>query len=463
MTELNTGSVLQERKYTIEKVLGKGGFGITYLAEQTMLGRKVAIKEFFMKEYCERDESTSHVSIPSSGSQELVKRYREKFLKEARNIAKLKHQHIVRIMDVFEENGTAYYVMEYMEGGSLSDKVKNNKAISEKKATQYILQLAEAIDYIHKKRINHLDIKPGNVLLDENDNVVLIDFGLSKQYDTEGMQTSTTPVGISEGYAPMEQYKQGGVSEFSPEADIYALGATYFKLLTGINPPSASDIYEDGVPVDVLRAKGVNENIINAICKSMEPKKKDRYHSVSDFIKALTLDNSEPETEITVISAIKEKKKNKFEFKYLLWIIFPAIVVVFILLYNGCNHKSSQYVESVDSIGIWTDSMYYNSSLGAGIYSGYIDKNGMPDGNGSFIFNDGRKYSGSFVHGEMEGDSVVFMYDNGDEFRGKFYKNEFKMGRYTIKSDGSYFYGTFKNGQPDKGEWYSKNGVLIPQ
>lgn len=245
-----------------------------------------------MKDLCNRDETTSHISVGSSGSIEMVNRFKDKFLKEARNIARLNHQHIVRILDVFEENGTAYYVMEYAEGGSLAEKVKRCGALPESEAVRYILQVADALGYIHEQKMNHLDIKPANIMLNAKDDAILIDFGLSKQYDAvTGSQTSTTPVGISEGYAPMEQYKQGGVGEFSPETDIYALGATLFKLLTGITPPSASDINEDGVPVAELKVKGVSQSCIDAICKAMEGRKKDRIKQVGDFIKYLNLEN----------------------------------------------------------------------------------------------------------------------------------------------------------------------------
>lgn len=289
MQNLNPGSVLQGGKYRIERVLGQGGFGITYLAIQSGLERKVAVKEFFMKELCNRDESTSHVTLGNAGSRESVSRFREKFLKEARNIARLNHPNIVRIIDVFEENGTAYYVMEYAENGSLADKVQREGYLSEPVATRYILQVAKALDYIHQQRMNHLDVKPANIMLNEKDEPVLIDFGLSKQYDaTTGNQTSTTPIGISEGYAPMEQYKQGGVGAFSPETDIYALGATFFKLLTGVTPPSASDVYEDGVPVEELKAKGASQKAIDAICKAMMGRKKARMKSAEDFANALS-------------------------------------------------------------------------------------------------------------------------------------------------------------------------------
>lgn len=288
---LKNGSLLQGGRYKILSVLGQGGFGITYLAMQSGLERRVAVKEFFMKELCSRDESTSHVTLGTEGGCETVERFREKFLKEARNIARFNHPNIVRIIDVFEENGTAYYVMEYAECGSLSDKVKKEGYLSEPVATRYIKQIASALEYIHQHNMNHLDVKPGNVMLNEKDETVLIDFGLAKQYDAEsGGQTSTTPVGISEGYAPMEQYKMGGVSSFSPETDVYALGATFFYLLTGQRPPSASDVNEDGVPIGQLVARGVSQQAIAAITQAMESRKRDRLKSATAFIAALSSD-----------------------------------------------------------------------------------------------------------------------------------------------------------------------------
>ena len=308
MITLQQGSTLQGGRYKIERVLGQGGFGITYLAVQSGLERKVAIKEFFMKDLCNRDGSTSHVTLGTEGSRETVARFREKFLKEARNIARLNHPHIVRIYDIFEENGTAYYVMEYAEGGSLADLLKRKGCLSEPDATRYILQVAEALAYIHAENMNHLDVKPANILLNDRNEAVLIDFGLSKQYDAlTGGQTSTTPVGISEGYAPMEQYKQGGVSEFSPETDIYALGATFFKLLTGKTPPSSLDVNEDGVPVDELKARGVSQPVIDLIVQAMEPKKKNRMKDVRLFLALKQDSNSVSSSSLGQHSTVVEK------------------------------------------------------------------------------------------------------------------------------------------------------------
>lgn len=284
MNTLKTNAVLQNGKYRIEGVLGQGGFGITYLATQVALNRKVTIKEFFMKELCNRDEQTSQVSVPSMGSVDTVARFRAKFVKEAQTIAALNNPHIIHIHDIFEENGTAYYVMDYLSGGSLSDLVQRNGVLPEATALGYIRQVADALSYIHARNINHLDIKPSNVLIDGNGNVVVIDFGLSKRYDETGSQTSTTPVGISHGFAPLEQYQPGGVSTFSPATDIYSLGATLYKLLSGQTPPNATALLDADLDLSRLSASPTTKA---AIVAAMQPKRKGRPQTIAAFIAML--------------------------------------------------------------------------------------------------------------------------------------------------------------------------------
>ena len=288
MQHLQPNSTLQSGKYKIEKVLGQGGFGITYLAENTMLDGKVAIKEFFFKEYCDRDEATSHVTIGTSGNRDIVERFKLKFIKEARTIFKLNHPNIVRILDIFEENGTAYYVMDYIEGESLSDMVKRRGFIPEAEAVGYIKNVADALSYIHSKNMNHLDIKPGNIMKRQEDGqVFVIDFGVAKQYDsTTSEGTTTTPVGISKGYSPNEQYMLGGVQSFSPQSDVYALAATLFKLLTGNTPPEAMLVQDEGLPTEELKAKNISQNVINALDAAMQSKRK-RTQSIEAFISNL--------------------------------------------------------------------------------------------------------------------------------------------------------------------------------
>ncbi|MGM9868271.1 MAG: SUMF1/EgtB/PvdO family nonheme iron enzyme [Sodaliphilus sp.] len=288
MSELRSGTTLQNGKYRILSTLGQGGFGITYLAIDTYLDKQFAIKEFFYKDCCERNPSTRHITVPTSANREMVQRFKQKFLKEARTIYKLHHPNIVGLREVFEENDTAYYVMDYIEGESLSQLVKRRGAIPEHEALAYIRDAAEALKYVHSRQINHLDVKPANLIKRHADGkVLLIDFGVAKQYDAESMQgTSTTPVCISAGYSPMEQYLKKGVQSFSPQSDVYALAATLYKLLTGITPPEAGDVQDDGLPVDALLAKKVSEPVCLAIAKAMKGRK-ERTQSIELFLENL--------------------------------------------------------------------------------------------------------------------------------------------------------------------------------
>ena len=284
MQHLSSGVLLQNGKYKIERVLGQGGFGITYIATQDILDRRVCIKEFFFKDSCSRN-STGEVTLGNEASRAIVERFLNKFIKEARTLSNLNHTNIIRILDIFKENNTAYYVMDYIEGLSLEDIVQNNGPVKESNTLHYIKQVASAIDYIHQRSINHLDIKPGNIMIRKHDNqAILIDFGVSKQYDSQGEQTSTTPVGISYGYAPIEQYRPGGVSEFSPQADIYALGATLYKLVTGSTPPQAIEILYDGI---TGIPASVSPNLKAAIEKAMQIKKNDRPQNIKEFLDIL--------------------------------------------------------------------------------------------------------------------------------------------------------------------------------
>ena len=277
-----------------------------------MLEGKVAIKEFFLKGSCERDDSTSRVTIPTSGNREIVERFKQKFIKEARTIFSLNHPNIVRILDVFEENDTAYYVMDYIEGESLGDMVKRRGAIPEAEALGYVKDAASALEYIHSKNINHLDIKPGNLVLRHDDGKVLvIDFGVAKQYDLATSQgTTTTPVCISPGYSPMEQYSKNGVQTFSPQSDVYALAATLFKLFTGNTPPEATNIQDEGLPVAELQEKQISRPVISAIAMAMKGRY-ERTQSVAEFVGNLCGDD----TVVIPDPAEAERKRKEAEEK----------------------------------------------------------------------------------------------------------------------------------------------------
>lgn len=350
MQQLKSGALLQGGKYKIEKVLGQGGFGITYLATQELLNRKVAIKEFFYKEYCERNEETSHVTLGTTSNRELVERFMEKFIKEARTISALNHPHIIRIYDIFKENNTAYYVMEYIEGTSLAEMVKRQGALSEDVAIDYIKQTASALEFVHRHSINHLDVKPANIMVRKEDNqAILIDFGLSKQYDASGEQTSTTPVGISHGYAPMEQYNVGGVGMFSPQTDIYSLGATLYKLVTGSTPPQAGEVLNEGLPE---LPSFVSSSVADVIKKAMQPRKVDRYNCVNEFLSSLNV-VTHTEDEVTQIIQTLEPKVVKDKTPW--YIIGCILIITLLVLITNVTFKTvptDSNIPTIDSLAL---------------------------------------------------------------------------------------------------------------
>ena len=306
MQQLQPNTTLQGGKYRIERVLGQGGYGITYEGLQTGLNRRVAIKEFFLKEYCEREGQTSHVTSGTTTASEIVGKCREKFIKEAQMIASFdRAPHIVRIYDIFEENGTAYYVMEYVEGGSLASLVEKSGPLPVSRAINLINQTGQALSYLHSRQTMHLDVKPANLLLrredDGSDNVVLIDFGISKHYDAQGHATTTSFVTYSRGFASLEQYREGGVQEFSPTSDIYSLGATLYFLLTGQTPPDAMLLVED--PLE--RPSTINPDLWQIISRAMSTSRRKRYQTVDEMMQALNslklLEKAIPEKEVRPI------------------------------------------------------------------------------------------------------------------------------------------------------------------
>ena len=313
MQHLQPNTTLQGGKYRIGRVLGQGGFGITYLAVQTSLERNVAIKEFFMKDFCSRDNTKL-----TTGSTKIVEQCRKKFIKEARNLARLSHPNIIGVIDIFEENETVYYVMPYLTGGSLEDYVKKHGTLSESESMKYIRQIASALKYMHEEQhICHYDVKPANILLDDKGSAMLIDFGISKNYDASGHETTTTPIGMSEGYAPIEQYQQN-VEEFSPVSDVYALGATLYFLLHGKRPVSA---VHRASGTELMISEQLSQEIKDLINESMKVSKLDRAKSVDLFLKdgsfleqrINSVIDSAAKDEETIIASEKTKEKTPFE------------------------------------------------------------------------------------------------------------------------------------------------------
>ena len=296
---LPDGHFLQESKYQLTHTIGQGGFGITYLGVWNTevkgeLGKiktkvPVCVKEYFFKDYCYRDKDSYAVKVHSETGEKLFGKFKEKLIKEANILSAVHHPYIVNVLEVFEENNTAYIIMEYIKGCSLKYMLDKEGVLLENKVLKYTHQIGNALDFVHEKNIVHLDIKPGNILIDRDDNARLIDFGVSKRYDIEEQETSTTTLTLSKGFASIEQYDDEGTQNFSPCPDIYSLGATMYNLLTGV------------VPVEsILRAtkkmlppSEYNSNITQktekAILNAMEVKPEDRFQFVKELLAAIDI------------------------------------------------------------------------------------------------------------------------------------------------------------------------------
>lgn len=247
---------------------------------------RVAIKEFFVKDYCNRDEATSKITLATQSKRELVGKLRQKFIEEARALFKMKHDNIVRVNTFFEENGTAYYVMEYVDGLSLNDILKKRGSLSESEMLGYIRQVASALKYVHQQNRLHLDVKPGNILVDNTGKAVLIDFGASKHYDEGTGENTTTMQGLNTpGYAPYEQTVEG-ITEFTPASDIYALGATMYKLLTGVTPPNSGLLFLKKKTLAPL-PEAISSITRNAITAAMQLHEEDRPQNIDEFLHLL--------------------------------------------------------------------------------------------------------------------------------------------------------------------------------
>ena len=434
--QLQTGTLLHQGEYRILSVLGQGGFGITYLGLQQGLERRVAIKEFFMKELCNRNEGDSQVSVLSEGARQQVDRFRQKFLKEAKTLAALDNPHIIRIYNVFEENGTAYYVMEYIEDGSLKDLVSARGSLPEAEALGYIRQLADALGYLHRQKILHLDLKPANVLLKGGQTAVLIDFGISKRYDEEGSQTSSTPAGISRGYAPLEQYNAGGVSRFQPCTDIYSLGATLYTLLTGEVPPAATDVNNDGLPA---LPSHISTSTARAIEKAMSPRPKDRPQSVEEFMKLLQSVDEEV-TKPGEGKAMPKERQKKSQPRKLRKIVVAVMVVIAGLLAIPFMKDAPKEVKEVDYTPLFT--LYTNSE---GKY-GYVGITGKEDSLRTVVIPAKYDYAENFSEGmacvKLNG-KYGFINKLGQEIiplKYDFVAGEFNEGMAGVELNGKYVY-----------------------
>ncbi|KPL27922.1 MAG: hypothetical protein AMJ72_06205 [Acidithiobacillales bacterium SM1_46] len=288
---LPVGYTLAE--YTIESVLGTGGFGITYLARDTSLGALVAIKEFLPHEIAVRDPKTS--AVMPKPTRDAVRDYHwglKNFVKEARALARFKHPNIVRVLRFLEANGTAYMVMEYEQGESLADHMKKSgDRLDEAMLLRIFIPILNGLHAVHEAEMLHLDIKPENIYLRADGSPMLIDFGSARQAITGAGHVSR--IALTHGYAPIEQYPDKG----KPGAytDVYAIGASMYRCITGKRPDSSVDRYQAVLkytvdpltPAIKLGKKRYQQNLLECVDWAMQIHAQDRPRSARELQDAL--------------------------------------------------------------------------------------------------------------------------------------------------------------------------------
>lgn len=307
---LYPGAILRGNNYVykIESVLGHGTFGITYKATIQAGRRKgdtVTIKEFFVNGVSSRDESGI---VYSDSRTVLIDQCKAEFVAEAKNLIILNHPNIVKAYEVFEANGTVYYSMEYINGENLNSYLKRVK-VTPVEAVKIITKIAYGLSYMHESRhMLHLDLKPGNVMRRYSDGqIILIDFGLSRYFTDEDSPDTVKPIGMgTRGYAPLEQVVfNRRKKDFKATIDVYALGATYFKLVTGETPPDPLTLANNpGMLHDRLASVDMPEKSRRIIEKAMATKPDDRYQSVMAFIYDLNADERKRQKKGCLLSVV---------------------------------------------------------------------------------------------------------------------------------------------------------------
>ena len=508
---LKVGTILRGT-YRIDSYLSSGGFGNTYVATNIEFEERVAIKEFFMKGVTQRDDNQTTVSVSNTENSNSFLEQKEKFKKEARRIRQLKNEHIVAVHDMFEENGTAYYVMDYVDGENLAERLKRTgKPMTEQEVCAILPQILDALKSVHDEGMWHLDLKPANIMVDKAGNVKLIDFGASKQLNAQkGGATTSTAISYTNGYAPREQMEQN-YDKFGPWTDIYALGATLYNLLTNKRPPLPTDIDDDetadkheALPFPdtvssetkslVLMMLNTNRmrrpQSIDAILEAELLRKKETVqdplqqttpkHVADDDEEATIIANPQPKkeekeakpipepqptvnpqpTQSTYTFTSLENNDNEGSGKgFIIFMIVAFVIVVIILATRGCGNKVQEEIKNkpestVPIVDVTPTSKngYFEESYDDGSsYKGNF-KDGLYHGQGTFTWANGDKYEGEFE----EGARIKGTYTWPEKREGYMYKyiGEFKNNEF--EGEGTAYY---VGGETESGIW--KNGKYI--
>lgn len=459
---LRKGTVLRGT-YRIDGHLSSGSFGNTYVASHIYLNEKYAIKEFFMNGVTQRAADTNCVEVSNHANHDEFNQQLEKFKKEARRLRGLHDDHIVRVHDLFEENGTAYYVMDYIDGEDLRKRLERiQHPLSESEVDTILDQTLSALSKVHDQGIWHLDLKPANIMVDSKGCVKLVDFGASKQSENKKGDASSTAVAFTNGYAPIEQMERSS-DKFGPWTDFYALGATLYNLLTNKKPPMPSDINNDHTP-DKRSAlslpSDVSHKMRDLILWLMKPNYKERPRSVKEIRDYVGLVSVEPqateddeETLLLSATTTAPSAKNRFHstWKLLLGLLTGVLLstICFFCFYSHFIHDKVNRMPVPN--GTYTGSIIRGTSI--------------RDGEGYFVNKDGERYDGIW-----EKDKLVYgtRINSISEYTGQFDDELRNHGFGIIKYSDEYISNKSNRGLQDStiivtyiGNWYKdkKHGL----
>ena len=324
------------KRYRLIRILGQGGFGVTYIAEDETLGQKVVIKEYFPVGLVKRTESHEIVLKNTESDKKLYEEGMRRFLNEAQVLASLfEIPGVVKVLDYFQENGTAYIVMEYIKGISLRSYLeRTSEEISFQKAWDMLLPVMNALEMIHGKGLLHRDLNPDNLMVEEDGTVKMLDFGSAREYFLEHDREKTMTILVKNGYAPPEQYEAKGKQ--GPWTDVYALSATLYEMMTGYMPPGSKErqVSDELFPPSTFAIDITPEQEDLLLNRGMALGVSERFQSVLEMKQAFF-----PE------SAAKNRSQNKIKTS---WIVLGIVLVSIIGILTGMSrHIFSEYKEEI--------------------------------------------------------------------------------------------------------------------
>lgn len=448
--ELSVGSMIGE--YRIMRVLGQGGFGITYLAHDENLARDVAIKEYFPKEFAHRD--LGRTVIPNQDDQDRADFDwgMKHFVEEARSLTRFKHRNIVGAIRFIRENGTAYLVMEYCDGESLESLAKISGPLPEHVLIPIVNQLVDGLEEVHRARLLHLDVKPSNIFIKKDGTVVLLDFGSARQ----AISSHTKSVKIaSAGYGAIEQESADIESgKLGPWTDVYGLGATLYRLMTGNRPHQATArlLHDTMPPLTSVSGSGYSAGLVEAVDASLRIKPQDRPQSIAEFRALISRPESTP---VAPVDTSREAESVEAAFPWrtpaLVTLALIAGFMIFVAADRDAPDGGPTEASSVDIPAPSNEQSIEESGGGAADNAGVPSRCADDQGTEEFLRG---TLTWDNCFGVIQVDAYKFegLFKNGKKYEGtETYADE--------QSRGDRYVGRFRDGlRHGTGKYYGKNG-----